>query len=45
MDKRIQQVKAFVKNEKNRTTVIAATAGMFAVVAGIVAKRGKTKRK
>lgn len=47
MDKVIQDIRNFVTDEKNRTTVIAATAGIVAVVAGIVftAKRGKAKRK
>ena len=46
MDKQFQEVKSFVTNPKNRTTVIAAGAGF--VVAGIIAmittKRGKAKR-
>jgi len=46
MDKKFQDIKKFVTDEKNRTTVIAATAGVFAIVAGIVmtATRGKKKR-
>lgn len=43
MDKKIQSAKKFVTERKNRTTVIAATAGIVAIVAGIVtyaAKRG-----
>ena len=45
MDKNIQAVKSYITKEENRTT-IAATAGIVAIVAGIVytMKRG-TKRK
>ncbi len=42
MDKKIQAVKGFTTKEENRKT-IAATAGIVAIVAGIVtyaAKRG-----
>lgn len=46
MDKQFQEVKNFITNLKNRTTVIAVGAGF--VVAGIIAmfttKRGKAKR-
>lgn len=47
MDKRIQDAKKFVMDKKNRTTVIAAVAGIAAFVAGIVtftAKRGKKRK-
>lgn len=43
MDKKIQSAKKFITERKNRKTVIAATAGIVAIVAGIVTyatKRG-----
>lgn len=45
MDKRIQLVRDFVTNEKNRTVVIAT--GVALAVVGMIAttKRGKAKRK
>lgn len=45
MDKKFQEVKSFVTDTKNRKTVIAAAAGIVAIVAGIVtAKRGKKRK-
>ncbi len=48
MDKKIQELQKMVTDQKNRTTVVAATAVVTAVVAGIVmtiVKRGgKAKR-
>ena len=47
MDKKIQSVREFVTNEKNRTMIAVIAGGVVVVVAGIAtytAKRGKKRK-
>lgn len=47
MDKKIQELQKMVTDRRNRTTVVAATAVVAAVIAGIIVtitKAGKAKQ-